>query len=94
MNRISPCLVQRKDSGSFIFNQQISQPILLLVLGLCLVVFKFTIMCSKQNIHLKAYLLIQRSVDVKSFCGLNKHLEKSQLKAIKAKEITHTHTII
>lgn len=47
-------------------------------------------MYSKQNIHLRAYLSIQRRVDVKSFCGLNEHLEKSQLKAIKENEITHT----
>lgn len=49
-------------------------------------------MYSKQTIHLKAYLLIQKSVDVTSFCGLNKYLEKSLLKAIKENEITHTHT--
>lgn len=49
-------------------------------------------MYSKQNIHLKAYLLIQKSVDVTSFSiiGLNKHLEKSLLKAIKGNKITHT----
>lgn len=48
-------------------------------------------MYSKQNIHLKAYLFIQKSIDVKSFSGLNEHLEKNQLKAIKENEITHTH---
>lgn len=51
-------------------------------------------MYSKQNIHLKAYLLIQKSIDVKSFCGFIEHLEKRQLKAIKENKITHTHAII